>query len=81
MGILIYLIIKSEFLEWFKHFSFKWLIIGIPALFLTSAFMGSIWSIVAGNLAKNSVNSVLSWTYVMTSIPFMLIGEEFLSIV
>ncbi|MDT1959166.1 CPBP family intramembrane metalloprotease [Carnobacterium divergens] len=80
MGILIYLIIKNEFLDWFKHFSFKWIIIGITALFLTSAFTGAIWSLIAGKLAENSINSVLSWSYVLTSVPFMLIGEEFLSI-
>lgn len=80
MGLLIYLIIKEEFFDWFKHFSVKWIIIGVPTLLLVSTLSGSIWTAVAGPMAENSVNSTLSWSYVVTNVPFMLLGEELLSI-
>ncbi|MBC6315747.1 CPBP family intramembrane glutamic endopeptidase [Listeria grandensis] len=80
MFIVLFLLLKSEFLDWFKHFSFKWLIIGIPFLLIVGTLASSIWSLIAGGTTENSVNSVLSWEYVIKNVPFMLLGEELLSI-
>lgn len=80
MGILIYLIIKEEFWDWFNHFNIKWVIVGIPLLLLVSMLSGTIWTSVAGKLAANSINDSLSWGYVIANVPFMLFGEELLSI-
>ncbi|MBC1475011.1 CPBP family intramembrane metalloprotease [Listeria grandensis] len=76
----LYILLKSEFLDWFKHFSFKWLIIGIPFLLVVGTLMSSIWAMISGGTTANSVNSVLTWNYVITHVPFMLLGEELLSI-
>ncbi|KGL46187.1 CPBP family intramembrane metalloprotease [Listeria sp. SHR_NRA_18] len=80
MFILLYIILKEEFLDWFKHFSIKWILIGIPFLFIVGTLAGSLWSAVAGGMTSNDINSVLSWEYVMRNVPFMLLGEELLSI-
>lgn len=80
MGLLIYLIIGDEFFNWFTQFNFKWVLIGLPALLLISFISGTIWSSLAGKLAQNSVNSQLNWQFVVTQVPFMLLGEELLSI-
>ncbi|EUJ22815.1 hypothetical protein PGRAN_11701 [Listeria grandensis FSL F6-0971] len=80
MFIVLFLLLKSEFLDWFKHFSFKWLIIGIPFLLIVGTLASSIWSLIAGGTTENSINSVLSWEYVIKNVPFMLLGEELLSI-
>lgn len=80
-GVLALLILNEEFTEWFKHFSIKWTIIAIPALALTSMICGMTWQIISGgSLTQNTINSVLTWKYVITHTPFMLMGEEFLSI-
>jgi len=80
-GILAFLVLKDEFTEWFKHFSIKWTIISIPALVLTSMICGKIWQMISGgSLTGNAINSVLTWEYVGTHVPFMLMGEELLSI-
>lgn len=80
MGILAYLILKNEFFTWFKHFSVKWILIGIPLLFVISTLSGSVWSLISNTTASNSINSILSWGYIVKYIPFMLLGEELLSI-
>lgn len=80
MGIIAFFILKTEFLNWFKHFSFKWVVIGTPALIITSAVSSLIWTYFAGSTAENNINSLLSWSYVFTSIPFKLLGEELISI-
>lgn len=80
MFIVLLLLLKNEFLDWFKHFSFKWLLIGIPFLFIVGLLVGRLWSIMAGGHTGNSVENVLSWSYVIKHIPFMLMGEELLSI-
>lgn len=80
MGILIYLIIKEEFWDWFNHFNITWVISGIPLLLLVSTLSGTIWTSLAGNLAANSINDSLSWGYVIANVPFMLLGEELLSL-
>ncbi|MBC2285936.1 CPBP family intramembrane metalloprotease [Listeria booriae] len=80
MFIVLLLLLKNEFLDWFKHFSFKWLLIGIPFLFIVGTLTGSLWSLIAGGHTENNINSVLTWGYVMRNIPFMLMGEELLSI-
>ncbi|MGX7244514.1 CPBP family intramembrane glutamic endopeptidase [Enterococcus quebecensis] len=80
-GSLSYLILKNEFIDWFKHFSFKWILIGIPTLFLTSLLFGNLWQLIAGTPpSANSVNDSLTWSYVVTHIPIMILGEELLSI-
>lgn len=80
-GILSYIILKDEFLEWFKHFSFKWILIGIPLLFLTSLLFGNLWQLISGATpTANAINDSLTWTYVMTHVPIMILGEELLSI-
>lgn len=81
MGIIAYIILKAEFLNWFKHFSFKWLLIGAPSLIIISTVFSFIWAFISGGgIAENSINSVLSWSYLLQYIPFMLLGEELLSI-
>lgn len=80
MGGVLYLTIGNEFMAWFKHFSLKWLLIGIPLLFATGTVMSLIWSALAGSVASNSINSVLSWSYIIRNVPVMLLGEELLSI-
>lgn len=80
-GLLAFLVLKDEFTEWFKHFSIKWTIIAISALILTSMICGKIWGIISGgSLTENAINSVITWKYVITHTPFMLMGEELLSI-
>ncbi|MGY3779532.1 type II CAAX endopeptidase family protein [Isobaculum melis] len=80
MGIFIYFILKKEFWEWFKHFSFKWTLIGIPLLLIVGTIAGILWNAVAGGRVENSVDAVLSWSYILENIPFMLLGEELLCI-
>ncbi|MBC1435525.1 CPBP family intramembrane metalloprotease [Listeria rocourtiae] len=80
MFILLYILLKAEFLDWFQHFSIKWLLIGIPFLVVVGTVAGSLWSAIAGGVAENDVNSVLSWGYVIKNVLFMLLGEELLSI-
>lgn len=80
MGGSAYLILKDEFLEWFKHFSFKWLLIGIPLLLVVGIGAGSLWGMISNVRAENTVNSILSWSYVITHVPFMILGEELLCI-
>lgn len=48
------------------------LVVGISA--------GALWSALSNVRAENSVNSVLSWSYVVTNVPFILLGEELLCI-
>ncbi|MBC1725913.1 CPBP family intramembrane metalloprotease [Listeria seeligeri] len=81
MGVIAYIILKAEFLDWFKHFSLKWLLIGAPLLIIISTIFSFIWAFISGQAAaENSINDVLSWSYVLQYIPFMLLGEELLSI-
>ncbi|EAD7213962.1 CPBP family intramembrane metalloprotease [Listeria monocytogenes] len=80
MGVIAFIILKAEFLDWFKHFSFKWILIGAPALIIISSIFNIAWAYFAGSTTENGINSVLTWSYVFTSIPFMLLGEELLSI-
>ncbi|EUJ44499.1 hypothetical protein PROCOU_13458 [Listeria rocourtiae FSL F6-920] len=80
MFVLLYILLKAEFLDWFQHFSIKWLLIGIPFLVVVGTVAGSLWSAIAGGVAENDVNSVLSWGYVIKNVLFMLLGEELLSI-
>ncbi|WP_207695753.1 hypothetical protein DOK67_0001540 [Enterococcus sp. DIV0212c] len=80
-GLLSYIILKDEFIDWFKHFSFKWLLIGIPLLFLTSLIFGNLWQLISGATpTANAINDSLTWTYVVTHVPIMILGEELLSI-
>ncbi|EUJ26887.1 CPBP family intramembrane glutamic endopeptidase [Listeria cornellensis] len=80
MFILLYIMLKEEFLDWFKHFSIKWLLIGIPFLVIVGTIAGSLWAAIAGGTTANDINSVLTWDYVFKNVPFMLLGEELLSI-
>lgn len=80
MSLLLYFILKTEFFDWFKHFNLKWVLIGIPSLLIVSLLSGTIWSSITGALAPNSINSSLTWGYVLSHVPFMLLGEELLSI-
>ncbi|WP_430535104.1 type II CAAX endopeptidase family protein [Listeria rocourtiae] len=80
MLIVLYILLKAEFLDWFQHFSVKWLLIGIPFLVVVGTVAGSLWSAIAGGVTENDVNSVLSWGYVIKNVLFMLLGEELLSI-
>ncbi|MBC1501274.1 CPBP family intramembrane metalloprotease [Listeria weihenstephanensis] len=80
MFVILYVILKEEFLDWFKHFSFKWLLIGIPFLVVVGTVAGALWSAIAGGTTANDINSILTWDYVIKNIPFMLMGEELLSI-
>lgn len=80
-GGLAFFVLRDEFTDWFKHFSIKWTIIGIPTLFLTSLIFGSLWKVISGGTpVPNDVNSMLSWGYVLSHVPFLLIGEELLCI-
>lgn len=80
-GGLAYCILKDEFIEWFKHFSFKWILIGIPCMIIISLLSGNVWKIISGaDPVANDINSVLTWGYVAAHVPFLLIGEELLSI-
>lgn len=80
MLIVLYILLKAEFLDWFQHFSVKWLLIGIPFLVVVGTVAGSLWSAIVGGVTENDVNSVLSWGYVIKNVLFMLLGEELLSI-
>ena len=81
IGVISFAILKDEFTEWYKRFSFKWIIIGIPFLLLSSIVGGKIWQFISGaGLTANSINDMLTWKYVISHIPFMLMGEELLSI-
>lgn len=81
IGAISFAILKDEFTEWYKHFSVKWIIIGIPFLLLASMVGGKIWQVISGaGLTANSINDMLTWKYVISHIPFMLMGEELLSI-
>lgn len=80
MGAFIYFILKNEFWDWFKHFSLKWTLIGIPLLIIVGTIAGTLWNALSGSHVENSVNAVLSWSYVIKNIPFMLLGEELLCI-
>ena len=81
IGIISFTILKDEFTEWYKHFSFKWIIIGLPVLLLSSMICGSIWKMVSGTgLTANSINDMLTLKYVISHVPFILMGEELLSI-
>ncbi|MBC6296935.1 CPBP family intramembrane metalloprotease [Listeria sp. FSL L7-1517] len=80
MGIVAFIILKATFLDWFKHFSFKWILIGAPAIFIISSIFNYLWAYFAGATIENSINSVLTWSYVFTTIPFMILGEELISI-
>lgn len=74
-------ILKDELLEWFKHFSLKWIIIGIPVLVVVSLLSGNAWKIISGSQPiANDINSILTWSYVWSHVPFLLIGEELLCI-
>ncbi|MBS5952062.1 MAG: hypothetical protein KIC47_17425 [Clostridium sp.] len=42
IGVISLAILKDEFTEWYKRFSFKWIIIGIPFLLLSSIVDGKI---------------------------------------
>lgn len=80
-GALAYFILKNEFNDWFKHFSFKWILIGIPVLFLTSLLFGNLWQLLSGKApSANTIDASLTWGYVLTHVPVMLLGEELLSI-
>lgn len=80
-GILAFFVLKDEFIEWFKHFSIKWTLITIPSLLVASFALGKIWQLISGEaLVENAINSMITWGYVATHIPFMLMGEELLSI-
>lgn len=80
-GLLAYYILKDEFTEWYKHFSFKWIIIGIPFILITSMICGAIAKAVSGgHMTQNTVNDILTWKFIATHPPFMLMGEELLSI-
>lgn len=80
MFVALYLIINHEFLDWFKHFSFKWGLIGIPIMIVLGVISSFISISIYGSQTTNSINDILSWNYIFTSIPFMLMGEEFLSL-
>lgn len=81
IGIISFIILKDEFTEWYKHFSIKWIIIGIPFLLLASVIRGNIWKVISGTgLTANSINDMLTLKYVISHVPFMLMGEELLSI-
>lgn len=76
-----FLILRDEFTEWFKHFSFKWTIIGIPLLVIISLISGIVWKTISvAQPVANEINSVLTWTYVGSHVPLLLIGEELLCI-
>ena len=80
-GGLCFLILRDEFTEWFKHFNFKWTIIGIPLLVIVSLISSNAWKIISGDLpVANKINSVVTWIYVISHVPFLLIGEELLCI-
>lgn len=80
MGIIAYIMLKTEFFEWFMHFSSKWLLVGIPTLIIVGTVSSIFWATISGGHTANSINGVLSWSYVIKNIPFMLLGEELLSI-
>lgn len=65
MFVILYVILKEEFLDWFKHFSFKWLLIGIPFLVVVGTVAGALWSAIAGGTTANDINSILTWDYVI----------------
>lgn len=80
-GGLSFLLLRDEFTEWFRHFSFKWTIIGIPFLLIVSLTSGNVWKIISGaQPVANDINSILTWTYVVTHVPLLLIGEELICI-
>lgn len=80
-GGLAFFVLRDEFTDWFKHFSIKWTIIGIPTLLIVSILFGNLWKIILGGVpVANSVNSVLTWGYVLSHVPLLLIGEELLCI-
>lgn len=80
-SILAFAVLKDDFTEWFKHFSIKWTIITIPVLVITSMVCGEVWRLISdGGRTENTINSVITWKYVISHTPFMLMGEEILSI-
>ena len=80
-GVLALVVLKREFAEWFRHFSVKWTLLTVPSLIVASLVCGKLWQMVSGGtLTENAINSMLTWKYVITHTPFMLMGEELLSI-
>lgn len=80
-GVIAWLFLKDEFKEWFKHFSILWAILAVPVMFICSLAFGLLWKMInSGHIVGNSVESILTWKYVMSNVPFMIMGEEILSI-
>ena len=76
-GVLALVVLKREFAEWFRHFSVKWTLLTVPSLIVASLVCGKLWQMVSGGaLTENAINSMLTWKYVITHTPFMLMGEE-----
>nr|WP_240458697.1 CPBP family intramembrane glutamic endopeptidase [Virgibacillus sp. Bac330] len=80
-GILAYVVLRGEFIDWFKHFSLKWVILGSILMIITGVVLGNLYTfLVNDSIEQNTVTSVLSWNYFITHVPFLLMGEELLSI-
>ncbi|WP_288227659.1 type II CAAX prenyl endopeptidase Rce1 family protein [uncultured Enterococcus sp.] len=78
-GLIGYFFLKDDFIQQFKHFKFKTLLYGIPLTILTGIVFGLLFHMIAGKPTTNSIDSSISLVFILTQIPFMLMGEELIS--
>ncbi|QIK68800.1 CPBP family intramembrane metalloprotease [Erysipelothrix sp. HDW6C] len=78
-GFVAYVLFKETFIDQFKHFSFKTLLLGIPAVFAVGTGFGLVYKTIFGAATVNSIAASISPLMVFGQVPFMLMGEEILS--
>ena len=74
-----YFLLRTTFLEQFKHFRFTVLLWGVPFVILTGVFFSFIYAAIFGQPTTNSISETITVQMVFLQVPFMLMGEELLS--
>lgn len=72
-------LLRKDFTEQFKHFSWKVILWGIPLTLFVGISSSLIYHAVVGSTTTNSIGSVITLQMILLQVPFMLLGEELLS--
>ncbi|TKI35481.1 CPBP family intramembrane metalloprotease [Bacillus cereus] len=78
-GTIGYILLRKDFTEQFKHFSWKTLAWGLPLTLFVGISSSLIYQAVIGPTTTNSIGSVITLQMILLRIPFMILGEELLS--
>lgn len=79
-GLAGYLLLGRNYLEQFRKFSWKIVPIGFLLLLATGVISGAVYSELFGPSSENSMKDIITLKKVIVEVPFILMGEEVLTL-